>query len=220
MKNEQELLSLFCDPKMENKVRHYAKPWRNDGYVIATDGYIMFRFKIENSDNAEAYEEIRKPFDAKEADCNLRLKKSDIRETLRSLGDTEAEPEPMECEDCEGLGYVEWNYEAQDGSNYEMLGTCPVCDGKCVITPEERIVLVAINAGNIGHGRPWYRHFYFQKILAAMDMLGLDEARIVHIRQNEACHIILDEAIGAEIFLMPFVTDYQGVVKEIKTEKI
>lgn len=221
MKNEQELLSLFCNPKME-AVPHYAKPWKNDGYVIATDGHIMFRFKQEHSDNAESYSEIRKPFDAKEADCNLLLRRSDIQESLRALcdGDSFIRSEPKRCKDCDGKGIVEWNYEAENGTNYEMTDTCPVCHGKGIITDEERIVPVAINAANIGHGWPTYRNFHIQKILKAMDILGLEEARIVHIRENELLHIILDEAIGAEIFLMPFVSDYKGVVKEIKTEKI
>ena len=126
----------------------------------------------------------------------------------------------MKCDDCGGYGEVEWHYESRDGFDYDKTDTCPVCDGKGIIAYEERIVPVAINAVNIGHGRPWYRNFYMQKIFMAMDILGLEEARIVHIRENELLHIILDEAIGAEIFLMPFIDDYHGVVKEIKTEKI
>lgn len=221
MKNEQELLSLFYDQKDPRE--QYAKPWKQDGYVLATDGYIMFRFKQEHSDDVEAYGSGRRFF-AKASDCNLLLRRSDIIETLQQIeGDDPITDEHfVQCEECEGVGYVEWCYEVKDGSKtYDMLDTCPVCGGSGCAKNKDISPLVSINAMNIGRKSPMFKCFYISKILKAMDILGVQEARIVNIEYAGMLHVILDDATGSEIFLLSSVSDdYKGVVKEIKTEKI
>lgn len=125
------------------------------------------------------------------------------------------------CKECEGAGYVEWYYEVKDGSTtYDRLDTCPICEGKGFIAIKKTKHLVSINAMNIGRKSPMFKCFYLSKVLKAMDLLGVQEARIVHIGYNETLHVILDEATGAEIFLLPIVRDIHGNIKEIKTEVI
>lgn len=222
MKIENELLALFCDQK--SWIPWFAKPCRKDGRIFATDGCIMFRFNEEYSEKAEAYDKCERRYTEPQApDCNLRIRALDIKEVLQSLVDnnTLTYGGPVKCKECDGDCFVEWHYEAKDGMGYERLSRCPVCDGRGFVEVKDSIVPIKIDSDGTGkRPSPMFKHFYVQKILKAMDMLGLQEARVVNIGEMKVLRIILDEETGAEILLFPLVCDTNEDVKVIKTEII
>ena len=43
----------------------------------------------------------------------------------------------IKCKDCHGEGLVEFDYWGQNGCQYIIDATCPVCDGEGVIETNE-----------------------------------------------------------------------------------
>lgn len=110
---------------------------------------------------------------------------------------TKYEPHKCECDECEGRGEVQWEYEDSDGETHVALHDCPICDGRGYILSEElprSARYVAINDKIFVCG-------YLMDIAEAMNSLQKTEAHILHRGSDKAMLVRIED--GVDIILMP-----------------
>lgn len=209
MKHENELLSIFID---KNNDKRFREPFFVDGYVYATDGKIMLRVKAEAL--SELYKESGLTPGRAMADmlnsknCEHLLRHDAISAALSANDDVDYEAIEVECDECRGSGYVDWEYEDKTGEVHNMADFCPVCDGRGLIKTKDVSCFVCIRG-------TYFRGYYLHKIQQAMDLLCKESVLILNLDTSKAMRIVLDEGIGAEIYLMPCIPPETGAV-EIK----
>lgn len=109
-------------------------PNLKDGLVCASDGHVLISIPEE---------ELTLKYNSVEKHPNGNKLISDMeKETLRSikvdieaLGKElarcrfEADKLILKCKECDGRGYVEWEYEDRERSTHYRSDDCPLCDG-------------------------------------------------------------------------------------------
>lgn len=139
IKNEAELLSMFCD---KNELRPLLRaPLFNTKYneVWSTDGGILIRIKPERLNGEYQKGELNLP--NQECPCKKEVTIGAIEEALNKCPQVDEEvvvQEAIGCDECNGEGEVYWKYRADNGRIYRCLHDCPICDGSGKMEPEIR----------------------------------------------------------------------------------
>lgn len=181
--NEQELFELFCDPYSHHAETHKPYYETQGKKVFATDGRILIM--MNPSMLSESYEEIEKPFiytvlrDSMEGYFTF----ESLKEVLASFGMEEEQVVieiGRECVECEGSGYVEWEYTDQDGKIHSHDGDCPICDGDGIIEDVFKNTGFMIPTDNsfVRIGKSFFRGVYAQKLLWVMEYFNVDKAAL------------------------------------------
>lgn len=179
--NEQELFELFCDPYSNRE--QLQKPYyeKSTKTVYATDGRVAILMNPHVT--SLSYEEIDFPLIG-----NLIKGAGEGYFTLESLTKTLAsfakEEEQVvieigrECVECEGSGYVEWEYTDQDGEIHSHDGDCPICEGDGIIEDVFKNTGFMIPADNsfVRIGKSFLRGIGAQKLLWTMEYFNVDKA--------------------------------------------
>lgn len=211
--NEQELLSLFYDK--ENFINSdVTAPYLKNGYVCATEAHILIRIKAETL-NGE-YKEIQScNIDWPADNCNFIVSLQDIETALSNIPQIEEEEKigkDIDCEECDGEGVVEWEYQVKAGKYHYAEHDCPNCggsgyesrarykktgrmipDGECPI----RIRRIVIKAE------------YLEVLSKAMRLIGVDEVRCVHQSPAKPCIFRIDDNIEIAIAPCLDASDYR-----------
>lgn len=179
--NEQELFELFCEPHsvhVEVLKPYYETQCKK---VFATDGRIVIfinpNMLLGSYEEAE-FSSIRKFIrDSMEGYFTL----DSLKKTLASFGMEEEQvvtEEGRECIECEGSGYVEWEYTDQDGEIHFHNGDCPVCHGDGMVEDVCKSTGFMIPTGNsfVRIGKSFFRGIVAQKLLWAMEYFNVDKA--------------------------------------------
>lgn len=179
--NEQELLELFCDP--DNIVLFKQKPYYETQRkkVFATNGLILIM--MNPSMLSESYEEIEKSFiykvfcDSMEGYFTF----ESLKKVFESFGMEEEQvvtEEGRECIECEGSGYVEWEYTDQEGKIHYHDGDCPICDGDGIIEGvfESTGFMIPTDESIVRIGKSFFRGIEAQKLLWTMEYFNVDKA--------------------------------------------
>ena len=137
IKNEAELLSMFCD---KNEFRKLLRaPFFNTKYneVWASNGHAIIRIKPERLVGEYPKGELNIP--PLECPCKKKITIEAINKALDACPKVDEEvvvQEAMECDECNGGGEVYWEYRADNGHTYDCLHDCPICDGTGEKRPE------------------------------------------------------------------------------------
>lgn len=137
IKNEAELLSMFCD---EKELRPLLRaPFLNTKYneVWAATGQIIIRIKPERLVNEYPKGELTLP--ELECPCKKKVTIAAIEEALKKCPQIDEDvivQDAIECDECNGEGEVYWEYLANNGRTYDYLHDCPICDGTGEKRPE------------------------------------------------------------------------------------
>ncbi len=206
--NEKELLSLFV--ASDNELREVLKhPYTNNGFVFASDGYIMARVNPEIlSEKYPECPQLRLAFPKN--DLNVKISLKAIKEVLSELPKTDIEfvGDDIFCDECDADGNVYWEYQDSNGKYYENLFACPICGGSGYIERQREI-----HTGNfvqnldlvIGIGDFSYKACYVDIVCRAMEMLGVDEITLLHQGEYEIMLLQVDENI--HIGVMPNLSE-------------
>lgn len=125
-----DLLNLFVAPA-DTMRPQFRTPYEcKDGWVYASNLHIAIRIKKEliGVDFPSTYAEGRNypklpiPTDPFEATISLKA----LKRAMKKLPEVD---EVKICDECNGSGRVEWEYEAEDGEMYYDTFDCPVCHG-------------------------------------------------------------------------------------------
>lgn len=179
--NEQELFELFCEPHsvhVEVLKPYYETQCKK---VFATDGRIVIfinpNMLLGSYEEAE-FSSIRKFIrDSMEGYFTL----DSLKKTLASFGMEEEQvvtEEGRECVECEGSGYVEWEYTDQEGKIHYHDGDCPICDGDGIIEDVFKNTGFMIPTDNsfVRIGKSFLRGIGAQKLLWIMEYFNVDKA--------------------------------------------
>lgn len=207
--NEEELLSLFYDK--ENYMRPImSAPYLKNGYVCATEGHILIRIKAETLSGE--YNEIESLNILWPADtCNFIISLQEIETALSSIPQVEEEKQigkDIECEECEGVGLVEWRYEDKSGRCHYDDCDCPICDGSGYESRaryEKTGRMIPDEKCHIAVRDSVLRVRCISTLMQAMRIIGVDEVRCVHQDIYDPCAFRIDDNI--EILIMPCLTE-------------
>ncbi len=141
--DERALLDLFVskcnDPFLGKWACH---PYERKGYVFATDRHVMIC--INPSLLKWVYPDFDGPMILIPDKLPLRTKYElrDIDRLLESIPKERVcvtKEEEIPCKECEGTGFVTWEYTDKEGRFHELEGKCPVCEGDGYIAEEEKV---------------------------------------------------------------------------------
>lgn len=179
--NEQELFELFCDPHSDSafKQKPYYETLRKK--VFSTSGGILIMMNPDMLSGS--YEEIEKPFiytvfrDSMEG-CFTFESLEKVLESFYMEAEQVITEEGRECEECEGSGYVEWEYTDLDGEIHFHDDDCPICKGDGIIEDVLESTGFMIPADNsfVRIGDSFLKGIAAQKLLWVMEYFNVDKA--------------------------------------------
>ncbi len=134
MKIKRKDLQPFCETsELRPKL---MKPFRQHGFVCATDGHLLVRIP---ESQVERYTLVADLPPTGGQNVNTQAVIPDpvpqICESLtpellaKAINKAPKIDEFTPCECCHGDGNVDWEYEDWDGNQYERWDECPVCHG-------------------------------------------------------------------------------------------
>ena len=210
IKNEAELLSMFCDKSYSNPLR--SNPFFNTRYneVWSTDGHILIRIKPERLVSEYPKGELTLP--ALEFPCKKKVTIEALNKALNECPKIDEEiviQDAVECKECDGSGEVYWEYTDNTGHTHEHLDECPVCDGTGEIEHEKtkktgKKILKAKAVINVGNAYIFAHNIY--KLKFAMDFLSITSADLISNPDRWSNEFVLDDDI--HIALMPMLFDH------------
>ena len=179
--NEQELLELFCDPHSDSafKQKPYYEMLRKK--VFATNGIILIM--MDPCMLSESYEEIEKPSiytvfrDSMEGYFTFESLKK-VFESFEMKKELVLIEKGRECEECNGLGEVEWEYTDKDGEMHFRYADCPSCkgEGKAKYVFESTGFTIPTEDSIVRIGKSFFRGIVIQKLLWVMEYFNVDKA--------------------------------------------
>lgn len=220
IKNEAELLSMFCDKTHIKEV--LTEPFFNMKYneVWSSDGYTLIR--VNPKVLANEYPKKKLGFPELECPCKKEITVEAVNQALDECPKIDEEiviQDAVECEDCNGSGYVIWEYRDIHGHTHEHESDCPVCDGSGEIEPERTKKTgkqITNEDAVIKIGNACFRAMIISKLKFAMDFLGITSVKLTHNPNRAANEFVLNDDI--RIILMPMLSpwdEYDAIVKLI-----
>ena len=202
IKNEAELLDKFCDKTHIKEI--LTEPFFNTNYneVWSSDGVVLIRINPKVLTNE--YPKKKLDFPKLEVSCNKKITLDAVNQAL----DDCPKIDEVECEDCNGSGYVTWEYMDIHGHTHEHEYDCPVCDGTGEIEPERTKKTgkqITDENAVINIGNAYFRARVISKLKFALDFLGITSADLISNPDRWSNEFILDDDI--HIALMPMLFD-------------
>ena len=208
IKNEAELLSMFCDKSHSNPLRH--DPFFNTKYneVWSTDGYSLIRVKPERLIGEYPKGGLNLP--PLEWPCKKKITIEAINKALDECPKVDEEiitQDAIECKECDGSGEVYWEYTDNDGHTHERLYDCPICDGTGELEHEKTKktggqIIQEYAVINIGNG--YFCAKNIQKLKSAMNFLAITSVELIFNHYRNASEFVVDEDICIELAPMMF----------------
>lgn len=220
IKKEAELLDKFCDKTNKNEV--LTAPFFNTEYneVWSTDGYILIRVNQKVLDNEYPKKKLGLP--KLECLCKKEITVEAIKQAFDECPKIDEEvilQDAVKCEECDGSGYVLWEYRDIYGHTHEYESDCPVCDGTGEIE-HERTKKTGKRITNedavIKIGNACFRARIISKLKFALDFLGITSVKLTHNPNRAANEFVLNDDI--RIIIMPMLSpwdEYDAIVKLI-----
>ena len=210
IKNEAELLNMFCDKSYSNPLR--SNPFFNTKYneVWSTDGYTLIRIKPERLVGEYPKRELRSPM--LECPCKKKITIEAINKALDACPKVDEEiviQDAVECEDCDGTGEVYWEYTDNKGHTHQYLDECPVCNGMGEIEPAKTKKTgkkIVKEREFINVGKAYILASNIIKLKFAMEFLGITSVELTNNTGRGANEFVLDDDI--RVILAPMFFDW------------
>lgn len=210
IKNEAELLNKFCDKTHIKEI--LTEPFFNTNYneVWSSDGVVLIRINPKVLTNE--YPKKKLGFPKLESPCNKRITLEAVNQALDDCPKIDEEiviQDVVECEDCNGSGYVTWEYMDIHGHAHEHESDCPVCDGTGEIEPERAKKTgkqITDEDAVINIGNACFRARIISKLKFALDFLGITSVKLTHNPNRAANEFVLNDDI--RIILMPMLSSW------------
>lgn len=208
IKNEAELLSMFCDKSYSNPLR--SNPFFNTkcNEVWSTDGYTLIRIKPERLVCEYPKGELTLP--ALEFPCKKKITIEAINKALNECPKVDEEiiiQEAVECKECDGSGEVYSEYVNNRGHVMELLDECPVCHGTGELEPEKTKKTgkqITKEDAVVKIGNAYFFAKNICKLKSAMDFLDITSVELIYNHYRNASEFVIDEDIRIELAPMLF----------------
>lgn len=212
IKNEAELLDMFCDKSNSNNLRSY--PFLNTRYneVWSTDGHTLIRVNPEFL--IGEYIKERLPMPNLEYPCEKTITIEALNKALEACPWVDEEvviQDAVKCEECDGSGEVYWEYKDNHLHTHERLMDCPICDGTGEMDHEKTKKTgkkVIADDAVIEVGNAYIFAKYLQTLKQAMDFLNIASVKITHNSPKGVNEFVVNDDIRIIIASMLF--DYSN----------
>lgn len=199
MKNENRFLTRFVADYDERR-QALHNPIDMGEYVIATDIHILARVRKdlceETYQSNETFKKIPNYFN--DGDTFYTLNLDDIVATVNKIPKVEiVKDKRAKCDECNGSGDVDWEYEDSEGYLHQRSSDCPICGGTGRVDQKKLYrenQYVEING-------VLFLCAYLMDIADAMNDLGVKMATVRNLHKTRAMYINLID--GVDIILMP-----------------
>lgn len=220
--NETELLSLFINK--DNRDPRFQEPFMNinyDGEIWATDAHSLLIVNKKCLGGIYIYREnkLRLPELGSE-NCNTIITQDALRLALKECPQEDEEistGQYRHCEECDGTGMVEWEYQDSKGDTHTQDFDCPLCYGtgesnKPVMKktgrkiPDKDSVLIVDTMP--------VASYEMLRLLKAMELLGIEEVRHTITAKEKPNLFVFNDDI--KIIIMPrYLRDFEISAKVI-----
>lgn len=194
-----ELLQMFVST--EDFRATLKRPWRKDGYIMASDSHILVRVNGDLSDKEYPTNGPAFCFSLGTESIGI-LTAGDIDDVLTNcplVDDTRRVEVEVECPECEGEGQVEWQYGIHSEKH-----DCPMCLGEGKLSEIQEVPTghkVISSKSFLQMGEQFVGAYYIDLIRKVMDLIGLEAVDVIpNSYQNP---ILFRLTNGIEIILMP-----------------
>ena len=212
IKNEAELLNIFCNKSYSNPLRSY--PFFNPRYneVWSTNGYVLIRINLEILVGEYIKESLTMP--KLEYPCEKTITIEALNKALEACPLVDEEvviQDAVKCEECDGSGEVYWEYKDDHLHTHERIFDCPICDGSGEMEHEKTKKTgkkVIANDAVIEVGNAYIFAKYLQTLKQAMDFLNIASVKMVHNSPKGANEFVVNNDIRIIIASMLF--DYSN----------
>jgi hypothetical protein len=180
MKNERKVFGLYAEKTEERKL--LKCPFIQNGYVYASDGYILIRVRESavkrayKSSNLLGCSSLFTETDGEESITLDRLKT--LLSAVKKVEETKTVGENIECEECGGSGEVEWEY-----NSYTRVDECPVCGGSGYSKMKRQVPtgkIIADPCALINLGDKTFAAKYIEIIAQTMGLLKVNKVTMLH----------------------------------------
>ena len=209
IKNEAELLNMFCDKNSEREV--LREPFYNTSFneVWSSDEKVLIRVNPKILVNEYTKKRLHSP--VLECPCKKKITIEAINNALKACPLVDEEiiiQDVIECEECDGSGGVYWEYTDNSGHTHERISDCPLCDGTGEVEHEKTKKtgkqIIKENAV-INIGNAYFFAYNISKLKFAMDFLGITSVELTHNPKIAANVFVLNNDVN--IMLMSILHD-------------
>ena len=212
IKNEAELLNMFCD---KNEFRQLLRtPFLNTNYneVWSTDGRVFIGINPEILTKKYPKGELSLPKLEFPCEKTITIEALNKAFGLCPMIDEEVVVEDaVECEECNGKGEVYWEYTDNHLNTHERLMDCPICNGEGEMehkkTKKTGKKVIADDAV-IEVGSAYFFANRLQLLKTAMEYLNVESVKITHNSPKGANEFVVNDDIRIIIASMLF--DYSN----------
>ena len=212
IKNEAELLNMFCNKSYSNPLRSY--PFFNPRYneVWSTDGYTLIRVNPEILVGEYIKESL--PMPNLEYPCEKTITIKALSKALEACPLVDEEvviQDDVKCEECDGSGEVYWEYTDNHFHTHERLMDCPICDGTGEMEHEKTKRTgkkVIADDAVIEVGNAYIFAKYLQTLKQAMDFLNIASVKMTNNSPEGVNEFVVNDDIRIIIASMLF--DYSN----------
>lgn len=212
IKNEAELLSMFCD---KNEFRQLLRtPFLNTNYneVWSTDGRVFIGINPEILTKKYPKGELSLPKLEFPCEKTITIEALNKAFGLCPMIDEEVVVEDaVECEECNGKGEVYWEYTDNHLNTHERLMDCPICNGEGEMehkkTKKTGKKVIADDAV-IEVGSAYFFANRLQLLKTAMEYLNVESVKITHNSPKGTNEFVVNDDIRIIIASMLF--DYSN----------
>ena len=211
IKNEAELLSMFCNKSYPNPLR--SNPFFNTKYneVWSTDGYALIGVKPEILVGEYPKGTLQMP--KLEHPCEKTIFVDELSKALearRKFDKIFKVGDMVECEECGGSGDLIYKYTDRFGNTHERICDCPFCDGTGEIEYEKaKNVIIEVGSAPFFANR-------LQTLKQAMDFLDITSVKMTNNHRMEASEFVVNDDI--RIVIMPMLFDYKNSKCSVRLE--
>lgn len=209
IKNELELLNLFCDEFYSIPLLH--APFLNTEYneVWSTDGKVFIGINPEILTKEYPKENYLLP--ELEFPCEKTITMEALNKAfeLCPMIDEEIVVEgAVECEECDGKGEVYWEYKDNHGETHERLMDCPICYGTGEIEPCKtkktgKKIIVEDTVIEVGNAHIFANRLKFLKTV--MEYFKVDTVKMTHNAPYGASEFIINKDV--RVIIMAKIPD-------------
>ena len=166
----------------------FQKPFSYGDYLCATETHMFLRVdkSLLNADFATIDRDVSKIFP--EANCCVSYTLRELEEAVDAsmTGEEEIVVSPsIECDECDGTGFVEWEYISRHGHTYHDELQCPCCDGRGTFREKvkRKTGKKAANDGDcIGIGGAAIYTGYLAQMCETMRLIGSNHAELIAMK--------------------------------------
>ena len=182
----------------------FHTPFRFADYWVSTDAHAMVQMPVSVINLGYAKGDINcNPFIPAPVTCNYVVNVADFKSKLV----IDLVPDEKDCEECDGSGGVEYEYDGKNISDTQSLD-CPLCNGHGTITDKNK--LVPNICANFSYKGCVFSYKNLIKLINACEEMGEETFTVIHLEIHKASYF----KVGVlTILIMPVMNDNYTVIE-------